>query len=239
MATSVHDICTGALQNIGAVAIEETPTAAELNGAMNTLNNMIEAWNTEKLAVPGVRPETFALTPAKSTYTIGTGGDFNTTRPIRIVKARIKDAAGTEYSCEVTENYEYYAAIVVKSTQSVLPTLIYDDSNFPLKTLYFWPVPSSGSYSVVLWNMAQLSGFTSLADEVIVPPGYKRALEYNLSIELGPKYGKKATADLIQLAIMSKADIKRTNISIGELQADPMYVGGGSGGRPFNWLTGE
>ena len=40
-------------------------TAAELNGAMNTLNNMIEAWNTEKLAVPGVRPETFALTGAR------------------------------------------------------------------------------------------------------------------------------------------------------------------------------
>ena len=87
--------------------------------------------------------------------------------------------------------------------------------------------------------MAQLAGFTSLADSVIVPPGYKRALEYNLSIELGPKYGKKATADLVQLAIMSKADIKRTNYTIGELKADPMYVGADQGGRPFNWLTGE
>lgn len=237
MATSVHDICTGALQNIGAVAIEETPTAAELIGAMNVLNNMIEAWNTESLAVPGVRPETFSLAAGQATRTIGTGGDFNTARPVRIVKARIKDAAGTEYDCEVTENYDYYASIVVKSTQSVLPTLIYDDGGFPLKTLYFWPVPSDASYSVVLWNMEQISGFTSLSDNVIVQPGCKRALEYNLSIELGPKYGKKATADLIQLAIMSKADLKRSNYTIGELKADPGLVG--SGGRPFNWLTGE
>lgn len=237
MATSVHDICTGALQNIGAVAIEETPTAAELIGAMNVLNNMIEAWNTESLAVPGVRPETFALAAGQATRTIGTGGDFNTARPVRIVKARIKDAAGTEYDCEVTENYDYYASIIVKSTQSVLPTLIYDDGGFPLKTLYFWPVPSDASYSVVLWNMEQISGFTSLSDNVIVQPGCKRALEYNLSIELGPKYGKKATADLIQLAIMSKADLKRSNYTIGELKADPGLVG--SGGRPFNWLTGE
>lgn len=237
MATSVHDICTGALQNIGAVAIEETPTAAELIGAMNVLNNMIEAWNTESLAVPGVRPETFALSAGQATRTIGTGGDFNTTRPIRIVKARIKDSGGTEYDCEVTENYDYYASIIVKSTQSVLPTLIYYDAGVPLGTLYFWPVPSDASYSVVLWNMEQISGFTSLSDNVIVQPGCKRALEYNLSIELGPKYGKKATADLIQLAIMSKADLKRSNYSIGELKADPGLVG--SGGRPFNWLTGE
>ena len=46
------------------------------------------------------------------------------------MKARIKDASGTEYDCEVTENYEYYASIVVKATQSVLPTLIYDDGGF-------------------------------------------------------------------------------------------------------------
>lgn len=137
----------------------------------------------------------------------------------------------------MTENYDYYASIIVKSTQSVLPTLIYYDAGVPLGTLYFWPVPSDASYSVVLWNMEQISGFTSLSDNVIVQPGCKRALEYNLSIELGPKYGKKATADLIQLAIMSKADLKRSNYSIGELKADPGLVG--SGGRPFNWLTGE
>ena len=237
MATSVHDICTGALQNIGAVAIEETPSAAELVGAMNVLNNMIEAWNTERLSVYGVTPETFALVSGQATRTIGTGGNFNTARPVRIVKAEIQDAGGTSYDCEITENYQDYAEIKVTSTSSVLPTLIYDDGNFPLKTLYFWPVPSDSSYSVVLWNMRQLSGFTSLSDTVTVPPGYKRALEYNLSLELGPKYGKKATADLIQLAITSKATIQRVNYTIGELKADPALVGGG--GRPFNWLTGE
>lgn len=237
MVTSVHDICTDALQKIGAVAIEETPSAAELKGALTRLNEMIEAWNTERLAVYGVKTETFSLTPAKSEYTMGAGGDFNTDRPVRIERAQIRDSAGNDFSCNYTENYQRYADIVTKSTASVLPQLIYDDANFPLRTLKFWPVPSDGSYSVVLYTLRQIAGFTSLSDTVSVPPGYKRALKFNLAVEIGPEYGKKATNDLMTLAVTSKADIKRANVTINELRSPNEYVG--NAGRAYNWLTGE
>ncbi len=237
MVTSVHDICTDALQKIGAVAIEETPTAAELQGAMTRLNEMIEAWNTERLAVYGVDIEIFALTPGKSTYTMGAGGDFNTSRPVRIEKAQTRDSNNSDFSCRYTENYQEYSQIVTKATSSVLPQLIYDDAAFPLRNLRFWPVPTDGSYSAVLYTMRQLAGFTSLSDTVIVPPAYKRAFKYNLSIELGPEYGKKATNDLISLAVTSKADIKRANVTINQLQTPNEYLG--NGGQAYNWLTGE
>lgn len=236
MVTSVHDICTDALQKIGAVAVEETPSAAELQGALTRLNEMIEAWNTERLAVYGVKQQTFSLQAGKASYTMGTGGDFNTDRPVRIEKIITRDAQGNDFSAHHTEDYQEYASIVTKTTGSVLPQVIWDDGDFPLRTLTYWPVPSDASYSSVIFSMRQIAGFTSLSDTVIVPPGYKRALKYNLSIELGPEYGKKATNDLIGLAVTSKADIKRRNVTIGKLQADTMY---GGGGKAFNWLTGE
>lgn len=237
MVTSVHDICTDALQKIGAVAIEETPSAAELQGAMTRLNEMIEAWNTERLAVYGVDLETFSLVSGKSDYTMGAGGDFNTSRPVRIEKAQIRDAEGSDFNCSYTTHYQRYSQIVTKTTASVLPQLIYDDGDFPLRNLRFWPVPNDASYSVVLYTMRQLAGFTSLSDTVTVPPGYKRALKYNLALELGPEYGKKGTNDLINLAVNAKADIKRANVTIAELQTPNEYAG--DGGRAYNWLTGE
>lgn len=236
MTTSVHDICTDALQKIGAVALEETPTAAELQSALTRLNEMIEAWNTEKLAVYGVTQEAFALQAGKATYTLGSGGDFDTTRPVRIVKVINRDSSNNDFSCHYTEDYQEFAEIVSKQTQSSLPQVIWDDANFPLRTLSYWPVPNDASYSSVIFALRQISGFTSLSDTVQVPPGYKRALKYNLAIECGPEYGKKATNDLIGLAVTSKADIKRRNYTIGKLKSDPMYVGGG---RAYNWLTGE
>lgn len=237
MVTSVHDICTDALQKIGAVAIEETPSAAELQGALTRLNEMIEAWNTESLAVYGVKTEVFSLVPSQATYTLGAGGDFNTDRPVHIKRVQIRDSANNDFSCHYTENYQEYADIVTKQTGSVLPQLCYDDSNFPLRNLTFWPIPSDGSYSAVLYNLRLLAGFTGLSDTVSVPPGYKRALKYNLAIELGPEYGKKATNDLINLATMSKADIKRANVTIELLRSPNEYVG--NAGRAYNWLTGE
>ena len=236
MVTSVHDICTDALQKIGAVAVEETPSAAELQGAFTRLNEMIEAWNTERLAVYGVKQEAFALTPGKATYTMGAGGDFNTDRPVRIEKIITRDSLQNDFSVHHTEDYKEYADIVTKSTGSVLPQVIWDDGNFPLRTLSYWPVPTDGSYSSVIFSMRQIGGFTSLSDSVIVPPGYKRSLKYNLAVELGPEYGKKATNDLIGLAVTSKADIKRRNVVIGKLKSGPMYSGGG---RAFNWLNGD
>lgn len=237
MVTSVHDICTDALQKIGAVALEETPSAAELQGALTRLNEMIEAWNTERLTVYGVQEEVFSLVAGQGTYTMGSGGDFNTTRPVRIERCKIRDASNNDFTCVYTDHHQRYSQIVTKTTQSVLPQLVYDDGNFPLRNLKFWPVPSDATYSAVLYTLRQLAGFTSLSDTVTVPPGYKRALKYNLALEIGPEYGKKATDDIINLAVNAKADIKRANVTIEELHAPNEYAG--EGGRAYNWLTGE
>lgn len=236
MTTSVLDICNDALQKNNAIALGETGSPEEVQGALTRLNEMIEAWNTERLAVYGVESQVFPLTAGKQTYTIGPGGDFNTTRPVRIEKIITRDSSGNDFDCHFTEDYKEYSRIVTKTTSSTLPQLIYDDADFPLRTLHYWPITSDGSYSSVIYSMRQISGFTSLSDTVTVPPGYKRALKYNLAVELGPEYGREPKANLRNLAVTSKADIKRRNVVIGRLQGQIMY---GGGGRPFNWLTGE
>lgn len=229
------DICTDALRVLGTIALEETPTSAESQQALQLLNDLLETWNIEKLAVYGVRFEVFPFIVGQAAYTIGQGGDFNTVRPVQIEKAYVRDPGGNDFVCNITENFTTYSNIITKTTPSTLPNICYDDSNFPLKTLRFWPVPSDSAYSIVLWMLRPITDFASLVATFSMPPGYKRALTYNLAIELAPRYGKPVTNDMATLANGSKAQIKRINYTIDTMSFDPTLT---ARGIAFNWLTG-
>lgn len=217
--TTALDIVTSALQNLGAIAIDEAPTAAESKQAISALNAMLETWSTESLTVYTTQPETFSLQAGIASYTMGVGGVFNTTRPIRIEQVKIRDPNGSDFPTNKLTDAEY-AAITVKTVQSTLPYSFYDDGNFPLKTLFFYPVPSNGSYSAVIWSWAALSSFPSLATSFSFPPGYQEAMEFNLPIRLGPKYGRAISTDLRDLATTSKAQIMRNNTATEEMLID-------------------
>src|SRR3972149_11634107 len=49
------------------------------------LNSMLDSWSNENLLIHSLSQTSFALTASQGTYTIGSGGDFNMTRPTRIV----------------------------------------------------------------------------------------------------------------------------------------------------------
>lgn len=220
MAT-ILDLITDSMQDIGAIAIEETPSAAEAQKCLRALNNMIETWNTESLIVYNVFPQTFTYVGGREKYTMGTGGDFNTARPIKITQAKNRTNAGTtsevDYDIYVTNNSDEYANIVTKRIQTTLPTVMYYNNNFPLQELYFWPVPSNTTYAPVIWSWGAVSSFDSVNDTITLPPGYYRALQKNLSIEICPSFGATASQELALAANESKAQIKRINYTVNEL----------------------
>lgn len=234
--TTVLDIITGALQNLGAIAIEEVPSNAEAQSVLQSLNYMLDTWATESLMVYNIAPNVFPLIPGKSPYTLGAGGDFNIPRPVKIDLCYARDSQGNDYAMEVTDEPDYYASIVSKYTQSSIPTLIYDDGNYPLKNIYVWPVPSDGSFSLVLWSWGLIASFTSLNQTVVLPPGYALAMESNLALIIAPKWGRKVDETLAAIAVSSKAQVKRINYSIKEMSFDSALTGKA---EVFNWYTGD
>lgn len=232
----VLDIITSAMQNLGAIALEETPTAAEAANGLASLNNMIQMWNTESLMVYNIVSEVFPYVAGQSVYTMGVGGNFNTARPVRIEGAWTRDFQGNDYGMQITNNFEDYASIVSKYTTSTLPTVVYNAGDYPLTTLTFWPVPSSGSYSIVLWSWKSIADFVALTDPIVLPPGYQSALEFNLAVYMAPKYGKVVSQDLRDLAVKSKAQLKRINTTVDQLGFDGTLM---NKGVAFNYYTGN
>jgi hypothetical protein len=233
---TVRDLITGSMRLIGAIATGETPSASELSDGLTALNDMIDSWSNENFLVFAKTIEFFPLTPGQASFTIGTGGDFDTIRPMKIETAtlQVQQTPLLELPMKII-NKDEFAAIRVKSTESPIPVWLYDDGSFPLKNLYLWPVPMVAN-KLGLYSWKQLSEFSSLNDEIDLPPGYNKALRYGLALEIAPEYGKPLDPTIVTQFKDSRSNIKRMNIKPEYLSCDAGVLNDPWG---FNWLTGE
>jgi hypothetical protein len=237
MADTALDLVTNALLDLGVLADEEAPTASQAAGGLRKLNNLIESWNIEDLLVYGSTQSVFPLVANQGSYTIGTGGNFNTVRPNKIVRAYIRDltqpaASRVDFPLYIytTEEYADYA---LKGMTNNFVWGVYFDDDFPLITAYFTPIPSTSQYSFVMWTDGIIGNLT-LDQTISLAPGYLRALEANLVIELAASYSVPIPQSVAAIAITSKADLKTKNFELNELTVDPRLAGQSY----FNYYTG-
>lgn len=222
--STVLQIITEAMQDLGVIAIDETPTATEAALCLSKFQDMIDTWQTESLSIFTIQPYVFPFSNGsgpKISYTLGVGGDFNLTfLPQKIQMITILDPTGTtDYPCDMLSAQEY-ASIQVKNISTSLPYQCYNDNNYPLRTLYFYPVPSDGTWSAKLWLWQALNPATALTTNMLFPPGYSEAFKTNLGVRLGPRFGRPVSADLQTQATTFKARIQRANTVIPEMRVD-------------------
>jgi hypothetical protein len=95
MAT-VADIIRGAFRALGVLAAGETPSAAEEADALTILNDMLDSWANERLAVFQTVRTAYTLTPSLNPHTIGHSGHLHVTRPVRVDRASVIQASGAQ-----------------------------------------------------------------------------------------------------------------------------------------------
>lgn len=213
MAT-VLDVVKASFRLIGVLAQGETPSASEGADALSRLNLMLANWSIERIHIYTKLRSTHALVAGTQTYTIGSGGVFNTTRPVKIDQAKILQSNGLESPLTILLAAEEWNAIPEKSVSAVQPLSLYDDYAYPLSTLHLWPKPS-GTPTLVLVSWQQLTGFAALGDPFDMPPGYQQAIEYNLAILLAPEYGRPIDAAVASIAGSSRGSIAQMNMAQG------------------------
>jgi hypothetical protein len=237
--TTAQDLVRLALLTVGAIGQGDAVPADELQDAMLLLNDLLEDWNNQSLAVYTVQRYTFPLPTIKQVYTLGAGGDFDIPRPARIEAASMilnPSSNSSELPMDVL-NYSDWQAITVKNTQSPIPRVIWPDYQFPLINVSFWPIPNQNN-TFVLYAWQALSAQTSVTADMSFPMGYKRALRYNLARELFVAYGREVSPEVVRLARESLANLKRLNSEIRKTTID-CDVALMSTARAFNWMTGE
>ena len=210
MATAGETI-NGSLRLLGVLAEGETPSAETSQDALRAMNQMIDSWNTERLAVFATQDQVFTWPAATLSRTLGPTGNFVGNRPILLDDATyFKDpSTGVSYGIKMI-NQQQYDGIAVKTVSSTFPQVIFTNMTYPDIEMFIYPRPTRD----LEWHfisVKELTQPTTLVTNLTFPPGYLRAFRYNLACELAPEFGVEPSPQVQRIAMYSKRNLKRIN----------------------------
>jgi len=211
MSTTAGDQINGALRLIGQLAEGETPSAATSQDALTAMNQMIDSWSIERLAVFSTQDQVFNWPPGAISRTLGPTGDFVGNRPVLLDDSTyFRDPANNiSFGIKIL-NQQQYNGIAVKTVTSTYPQVIWVNMTYPDIEMYVYPVPTK----VLEWHfvsVTELDQPATLATVLSFPPGYLRAFAYNLAMESAPEFGIEPSPQVQRIAMTSKRDLKRIN----------------------------
>ena len=211
MTTTAGDQINGALRLIGQLAEGETPSAATSQDALTAMNQMIDSWSTERLAVFSTQDQVFMWPPGAISRTLGPTGNFVGNRPVLLDDSTyFRDPANNiSFGIKIL-NQQQYNGIAVKTVTSTYPQVIWINMNYPDIEMYIYPVPTK----VLEWHFVSVSELTqpaTLATVLSFPPGYLRAFRYCLACEIAAEFGVEPSPQVSRIAMTSKRNLKRIN----------------------------
>ena len=192
-------------------------------------------------------------------YTIGPGEDFDIARPDKIHAAKvILGPVGGRSNCHpgstpnlvniplaIIEAKEDWNKIALPDLKSI-PSAVFYDSSFPVGRIYFWPVAPANTYEMQLIVKGSLPVYTSVNDDIALPPEYLDAVVNNLAVRIAVASNVPVSPFLLAEARASLNTIKLANTQIPLLSMPAALVGRRGGdvsswsGRGLNqaWIVG-
>ena len=211
MSTTAGDQINGALRLIGQLAEGETPSAATSQDALTAMNQMIDSWSIERLAVFSTQDQMFMWPPGAISRTLGPTGNFVGNRPVLLDDSTyFRDPANNiSFGIKII-NQQQYDGIAVKTVTSTYPQVIWINMDYPNIDMYIYPVPTK----VLEWHfisVTELDQPATLATVLSFPPGYLRAFRYCLACEIAAEFGVEPSPQVSRIAMTSKRNLKRIN----------------------------
>lgn len=204
------------LRDAGVNGVGQTPGAEDNNDVLDTLNMMMDEWATKRWLIYHLVDVSIAVTGATS-YTVGSGGDFNTTRPDQVqaafFRSTLNPASPVDYPLLDVGSREDWNRIPTKNV-GTWPMWYWYDAAYPLGVFYPWPVPSSGIGELHLSLKQALSHFPDLTTDINLPPAYVNALRWNGAKRVRPMYGLPSNPEIDKLAAGSLASVRGPNLQV-------------------------
>ena len=199
-----------ALRLLGVLAEGETSSASVSQDSLMAMNQMIDSWNTERLAVFSTEDQIFTWPASLISRTLGPTGDFVGNRPILLDDATyFKAPNGVSYGIKMI-NQQQYNGIAVKTVTSTYPQVMWVNMTFPNIEMYVYPRPTQ-NLEFHFVSVQKLDQVADLSTVLYYPPGYLRAFTYNLAMEIAPEFGVEPSPQVKRIAMTSKRDLKRIN----------------------------
>lgn len=131
---------------------------------------------------------------------------------------------------------EQYSSIRLRAMTNAFPTMVYDNGNFPTRTLAFYPVPTQQN-GVELWLWEPLETYDDLDAELNLPQGYERYLKLALAIELAAEFGKEVPEVLRANLADAERNLKSMNQQVPVVKASRSLKGVAGNQNRWTYLT--
>lgn len=232
---TVLELIQDALGLAGKLGMGQAIGATVQAGCLRALNTMLGNWSTGRLIVYAIVEDRYPLAAEQQAYALGPGADdWDAPRPQRVESARwVKDGQRGPVEVLTRQRWE---DIRRRGATAEHPAALYPEMTLPDATIHVWPVPADADVELELSMWRPVAAFAAVSENVVFPPGYDKALVYNLAVELAPRF---EDANLSQIVVdqarESLAAIKRMNLVPPELACDAALLGGGR----FDILSGD
>lgn len=178
-------LCTAALRKIRAIDPDETPTATELANVFDEFKRMIKTWGVAGNLVWSSVLDTHTLTAGTASYTIGSGGDINTTRPHAVKNGSYVNSGGLDYELTIVGESRYLGISQKGMNVPDASRLIWYKPEYPLGKIYLYP-PGGGTLNLYSWKA--LAEPATVNAEIVFPDEYQDAINWNLCCRIKPEF---------------------------------------------------
>lgn len=220
--TTAREVIADTHRLLGLVSSGNALPESVFQDNLSTLRMMLDSWNTERLSVYSTQDQVFTWPSGVLSRTLGPSGNFVGVRPISLEDSTYYKAAnGVSYGIKFI-NQDQYDGIAVKTVTSTFPQVMFINNAYPDIELYVYPVPTQA----LEWHFISVEELTqpaALTTDFALPPGYLRAIVYNLACELAPEFGIEPTPQVQRIAMTSKRSLKRIN-SPGDIMSMPYAI---------------
>lgn len=228
-------VITSAMKRAGIIDPDETPSNAIAEYNRGRLNDLLDFWSVNRLAVLVRTENTKVLTVGDGEYSIGeSAADISTVRPIRVEHAFLRDSANLDQELDcVNLTQQEYNRIPYKTTQGT-PTKLFYLPSVPNGTIKFDWVPNT-AWTLYLYSWKPFTAFADLTTDYSFAPGYAAAIKANLAVQLANDYKEKVTEFMVHEAKETLKAIKAVNVEVPHIKS----CGSAPGQRTsFNFYRG-
>ena len=217
-------LLNNALVDAGIVGIDESVEPEMLNRAFRQANWLLAQWARKRWLTYRIQDYSVVSTGAQ-TYSVGAGANINISpRPDRLEYAFLRflnqsppGGLFVDIPIRIIQSHEEYSRITVKNIGTLAWQVFYDP-DWPVGTLYPWPVPQASIYEIHVGFKCVLPRSSSVQAPINFPPEYESALNWCLARRLRTSYQLPADENVNSLARDALNTIRLANTQVSVLQ---------------------
>lgn len=179
------------------------PITSQYTRAIQALNFMLTAWQSDGLQLWARKTSSFALTQGTTSYSVGSGGTIDINRPLKIYNAWRQDTSRSEnidIPIEVLSEDKFYS-LANKETEGT-PIAIYYDPRYESNSVQegstakgliyvYQPADATNATNSTIYFRYQrpFNDFTDTSDTLDFPQEWNEAIKFGLAVRLAFVYG--------------------------------------------------